>query len=83
MLAALTDGDGPTLVYGYHPDVDKTGHLHGVDSPQWREAVAELDRLLTMLVDGLPAGAALLVTADHGQLNVPATHRFDVDATAA
>jgi hypothetical protein len=79
MLAELTDGDGPTLVYGYHPDVDKTGHLHGVDSPQWREAVAELDRLLTMLVDGLPAGAALVVTADHGQLNVPATHRFDVD----
>jgi hypothetical protein len=79
MLAALTDGDGPTLVYGYHPEVDKAGHVYGVDSPQWREAVADVDRLLTRLVDGLPAGAALVVTADHGQLNVPATHRFDLD----
>jgi hypothetical protein len=79
MLAALTDGDGPTLIYGYHPEVDKAGHLHGVDSPQWREAVADVDRLLTRLVDGLPPGAALVVTADHGQLNVPATHRFDLD----
>ncbi len=26
------------------------------------------------------ADAALLVTADHGQLNVPVEHRFDLDA---
>ena len=41
-----------------------------------------VDRLLTRLVDGLPPGAALVVTADHGQLNVPAAHRFDLDADA-
>jgi hypothetical protein len=80
MIGALTEGEGPALVYGYHPDVDKAGHRYGVDSPQWREAVADVDRLLTRLVDGLPPGAALVVTADHGQLNVPATHRFDLDS---
>ncbi len=79
MLAALTAGDGPNLVYGYHPDVDRHGHLAGVDSASWHIAVTELDGLLTRLVDGLPADAALLVTADHGQLNVPAEHRFDLD----
>ena len=31
-----------------------------------------MDRLLDRLVSGLPADAAVLVTADHGQLNVPA-----------
>ena len=79
MLAALTAGTGPTLVSGYHPDVDRHGHLSGVDSMPWRTAVTEVDGLLARLVDGLPPDAALLVTADHGQLNVPAGHRFDLD----
>jgi hypothetical protein len=80
MLAALRAGDGPTLVSGYHPDLDRHGHLAGVDSDSWRLAVIAVDRLLDRLVDGLPADAALLVTADHGQLNVPAEHRFDLDS---
>lgn len=80
MLAALRAGDGPTLVYGYHPDLDRHGHLAGVDSASWRLAAAEVDRLLDQLVNGLPADAALLVTADHGQLNVPPEHRIDLDA---
>ncbi len=79
MLAALAAGTGPTLVSGYHPDVDRHGPLSGVDSVPWRTAVTDLDALLARLVDGLPSDAALLVTADHGQLNVPAEHRFDLD----
>ena len=80
MLALLGAGGPPVLVYGYHPDLDHAGHVYGVDSPQWREAAIEVDRLLERLVAGLPADAALLVTADHGQLDVPAGHRFDLDA---
>ena len=79
MLAALAAGAGPTLVSGYHPDLDRHGHLSGVDSVPWRLAAATVDRLLARLVDGLPPDAGLLVTADHGQLNVPAGHRFDLD----
>ncbi|MEH0846113.1 nucleotide pyrophosphatase/phosphodiesterase family protein [Micromonospora sp. CPCC 205711] len=79
MLAALAAGAGPTLVSGYHPDLDRHGHLTGVDSVPWRIAAAEVDALLARLVDGLPPDAALLVTADHGQLDVPAAHRFDLD----
>lgn len=79
MLAALAAGVGPTLVSGYHPDLDRHGHLSGVDSVPWRLAAATVDRLLARLVDGLPPDAGLLVTADHGQLNVPAGHRFDLD----
>jgi hypothetical protein len=80
MLAALSEPDPPALVYGYHPDVDQLGHQYGVDSLPWRVAVAGVDRLLSRLVDGLPADAALVVTADHGQLDVPADYRFDLDA---
>ncbi len=76
----LTQLSGPPgLVYGYHATVDTTAHLHGIDSPQWQKAVAEVGRLLAQLAEGLPAHAALLVTADHGGVNVPAEHRVDVD----
>ncbi|MET7878200.1 alkaline phosphatase family protein [Micromonospora profundi] len=79
MLAALAAGPGPTLVSGYHADLDRHGHVSGVDSEPWRIAAAEVDTLLARLVDGLPPDAALLVTADHGQLDVPVAHRFDLD----
>ncbi|MEV4350712.1 alkaline phosphatase family protein [Actinoplanes sp. NPDC049596] len=78
MLAALSAGDGPALVYGYHPDLDKTGHLYGVDSHYWRLAAHGVDDLLDRLVHDLPPRSALLVIADHGQLNVPAVARHDM-----
>ncbi len=78
MLAALTEAGG--LVYGYHPDLDKVGHVSGLASAAWAAAARDVDRLVTRVVDGLPADAALVVTADHGQLDVPDDGRFDVDA---
>jgi len=71
---------GRTLIYGYDPGVDKCGHLYGVGSPPWRRAVADVDHLATILLERLPRSAALVITADHGQVNVPAEHRFDLDA---
>jgi hypothetical protein len=81
MLDALGK-EAPALVYGYFGDVDRVGHACGVDSPQWRTAVADVDRLVGILAAGLPGDAALLVTADHGQLNVPLERRFDLDTDA-
>jgi Type I phosphodiesterase / nucleotide pyrophosphatase len=78
MLAALHAGPG--LVYGYHSALDATAHLSGIDSPQWMAAASEVDQLVARLLDGLPADAALLVTADHGGLDIPAQCRFQVDA---
>jgi hypothetical protein len=78
ILAGLADA--PSLSYGYHPTLDHAGHVFGLDSVPWRAAATEVDALLTRLVDGLPPDAALLVTADHGQLDVPPDHRVDLDA---
>src|SRR5947199_6798109 len=78
VLAVL--GGATVLRYGYHPTLERMGHLYGIDSAPWRDAAAEVDTLLARLVDGLPRDAALLVTADHGQLDVPEDHRFDMDA---
>jgi hypothetical protein len=69
----------PGLTFGYTAALDTAAHLFGVGSTEWHQAAAGIDRMLTRVVEGLPAGAVLLVTADHGGLNVPADARFDVD----
>jgi hypothetical protein len=76
MLAQLLAGT--RLVYGYHPTVDTMAHRFGIDSAQWRKATGSVDRLISRIVDGLPPGTALLVTADHGGIDVPEQGRIDV-----
>jgi Type I phosphodiesterase / nucleotide pyrophosphatase len=70
----------PGLVFGYTAALDTAAHVFGVGSPQWHAAAATVDTLLARLVEALPANAALLVTADHGGLNVPQDARIDCDA---
>jgi hypothetical protein len=69
-----------TLVYGYVPELDLTGHVRGVDSAAWRAQLQLIDRQVEQVIDGLPADAALLVTADHGMLDVPVETRLDLAA---
>ncbi len=69
----------PGLVYGYTAELDTMAHVFGVRSVQWHEAATRVDALLTRLVESLPANAVLLVTADHGGLNVDLDARIDMD----
>jgi hypothetical protein len=68
------------LVYAYTSTLDTAAHLYGVGSAEWHAAGAYVDTLLSRLLDALPSDAALLITADHGGLNVAADARIDVDA---
>ncbi|MEU8135009.1 alkaline phosphatase family protein [Streptodolium elevatio] len=70
---------GPVLVYTYVSDLDKAGHVHGVDSDAWRIELARVDGLVRALAEQLPPGTALYVTADHGMIDVPMADRIDVD----
>jgi hypothetical protein len=71
------------LVYGYRAELDLTGHVRGIDSPSWRYQLAQIDRVVEQVVAGLPDDAALLVTADHGMLDVPSDTRIDLDDAPA
>lgn len=77
VVAALA-GPRPALVYAYVADLDGTGHRAGCDSPAWHYELAQVDRLVEQIVDGLPAGADLYVTADHGMVDVPPDARVDL-----
>ncbi len=68
------------LVYAYTSVLDTAAHLFGVGSAEWHAAGAYVDALLARLLDALPSDAVLLITADHGGLNVAADARIDLDA---
>lgn len=72
-----------SLTYVYFGDLDATGHRRGCTSPAWREELTHVDQLVEQLAAALPAGAALLVTSDHGMVDVPLENRWDVAATPA
>ncbi len=71
-------GDGPGLVYGYTSALDTAAHVYGIASPEWAQAATGVDALLTRIVEELPDDAALLITADHGGLDVAPGARIDI-----
>jgi len=68
-------------VYLYWGDVDHVGHNYGWGSWQWGEEVSATDGELRRLARSLPAGTLLVITADHGMVDV--VGRTDVAATPA
>ena len=81
-LAGLALGGGRALVYAYHPDLDLIGHVRGTDSDAWRLQLSQVDTVVSALAQRLPAGSLLLVTGDHGMVNVGEQDRIDVDEVA-
>lgn len=61
--------EGERFVYAYYDGVDKVSHEYGLGQ-HFDDEVAFADRLVADVAAVLPAGAALVVTADHGQVHV-------------
>lgn len=81
--AALFELSAPGLVYLYWGAVDKTGHQDGWQSRQWADALAETDRELARLARSVPTGTLLLITADHGMVDIDRRQLVDVARTPA
>lgn len=64
----VTAAATPAVVYTHHPHVDKAGHAHGPHTPEWDQALAEVDSVVATAVADLPRDVALVVTADHGMV---------------
>ncbi|WP_232497101.1 alkaline phosphatase family protein [Agromyces humatus] len=81
-LHVLQSAD-PALVYLYVPELDQAAHAHGWQSDRWLGFLEVLDAEIAALDERMPRGSGLLVTADHGVIDVPAhRHRF-IDAQPA
>ncbi len=58
---------GEPFMYGYYEGLDKVSHEYGLGE-QYDEELRWIDHLVATLLESLPPGTALTVTADHGQV---------------
>jgi predicted AlkP superfamily pyrophosphatase or phosphodiesterase len=79
-VAAAAKGPRPALIYCYSPDLDLVGHVRGTDSEAWGLQLSLIDRIVELLAAGLPARTRLLVTGDHGMVDIPSDSKIDYDA---
>lgn len=60
----------PSFVYLYVNDLDSAGHSDGVGSEKWLAALRGVDQLVAQLLQKVPTGTRIWITADHGMINV-------------
>jgi hypothetical protein len=68
----------PALVYAYYSRLDAAGHIEGVASGAWHEALVAVDNGVRTLAEQLPADTLLAVTGDHGMVDLRPNERLDL-----
>lgn len=68
---------GEPFVYAYYEGLDKVSHEYGLGAV-YDEELRWIDHLVATLLDRLPSGTVLVVTADHGQVEVPQEHVLEL-----
>ncbi|HEY1532124.1 MAG TPA: nucleotide pyrophosphatase/phosphodiesterase family protein [Galbitalea sp.] len=75
---------GPAgVLYLYVPELDAVAHASGWESPEWTEKLELVDSEVRLLVGGLRPTDAVVVTADHGILDVPLRAHLLIDSAPA
>jgi hypothetical protein len=77
--AALARQPG-SLLYVYVPELDQAAHAHGWQSSEWTNALESTDSALADLQRSLGSRTGLLVTADHGVLDVDRGSHILIDS---
>ena len=68
------------FVFAYYPEIDALAHMYGIDSEQTAEQLSQFDDMFTRFcktIDG--SDTTVLVTADHGFIDCPASHWILLD----
>jgi Type I phosphodiesterase / nucleotide pyrophosphatase len=68
----LREPGPPGVLYLYIPELDSTAHAKGWESPEWTTRLELVDAAVRHLAAALRPTDGLLVTADHGVIDVPA-----------
>lgn len=79
----VIEADPRSMTYAYESRLDFTGHSKGCQSQEWRDMLTNIDTELAELRRELPQDCVLVVTADHGMIDLPAEGRFDIDSEPA
>lgn len=67
----------PGLTYVYWGDLDKAGHHYGWQSNQWCSELEKVDAGIRYLLRSVPRETTVLLTADHGMIDVDRSLRWD------
>ncbi len=65
--------------YLYERNLDHAGHERGVGSAAWLRRLAEVDALARAVRSALSDEVCIVVTGDHGMVNVPTDNRLVVE----
>ncbi len=68
-----------SLVYVYERELDHTGHGLGWRSLEWQDQLTRIQGIVELLREALPEDVRLLVTGDHGMIDVPDTRRLVIE----
>ena len=80
---SISESEKGCLVYVYAPELDREAHRSGVGSSNWKDLLDQLNRAIQTTVSKLQPDVGLLVTADHGIIDVePSDHIFIDDCPA-
>jgi hypothetical protein len=66
------------FVFGYHPRLDAAGHVHGVSSQAWKDELVAVDHGVRVLAEQLPAETLLVISGDHGMVDLRPEERLDL-----
>ncbi|WP_196882523.1 alkaline phosphatase family protein [Arthrobacter sp. CAN_A214] len=80
LAAEQLAGSESMLMYFYLNDLDKAGHRYGANSAEWLSRLEDLDFAMRSLVKQVPPDTLVLLTADHGMVDVEPSKRFDFSA---
>jgi hypothetical protein len=72
---AVARGDR-SMVYAYERELDHAGHVYGVGSGHWTDTLARIDDYCRRLREALPADVTMIVTGDHGMIDIDDDHRL-------
>jgi predicted AlkP superfamily pyrophosphatase or phosphodiesterase len=65
-----------TLVYAYERELDHTGHVNGCESEDWLHQLSRIDSMCARLREALPDDVCLVITGDHGMVDVSSENQI-------
>jgi predicted AlkP superfamily pyrophosphatase or phosphodiesterase len=65
-----------SVVYAYERELDHYGHVHGCSSADWLQQLTRIDAMCERLRAALPPQVTVIITGDHGMVDIPAEQRI-------
>ncbi len=79
LICRRSRAGGASVVYAYERELDHTGHKRGCGSWQWLSHLHRIDDFCARLRERLDDDVRLIVTADHGMLDIDPAKRLVIE----